>query len=618
MMVTPSMFMRATTPTALHDTIDAPSATKPLAAVDQSLPASTEPARNGATKPTAVHHRKKSTRSFENPFQFDAIESPPMSKMNILTSPAPYHHVTGRSAPDAPLSAHVAHLAFPTPERLLPIGQPAKEAAVADGASCGALIERVREALDLPDLVADTAEPAPLPAAPAPTIGPRNSSPRRLCKQLALDSPPNSSHQLLDVNSSVVRSVTHEFRPDPARAAARPSMAGLNVGGPLVDEVATRQQRLRKVGPFAVDSQSIPDSRIMFAGSWPPPPRSNGDDSDDADGLDDGGAADLAAAATDADADSFVANGAAASAATAATATGAAAARDGRPADEAEPLCERCSDCGSPAEEYNDEEIGLMVIILATFIHREPSLAAPFLPEILATVSTFAVHCTFAWQFAKATHLPGGSQSVAHQFLRCVLHQLAPNGIFGQMFLTQGADRQRQKYFRSVAKALVDFPELNPASPVHMLVDTLNQKKTLPLDTLNTTLRNMGEYLQCVPLDVGIGTNTWSLVVQGIETLFRRLVLHLKDLVRPDYLLDIMVCVLRVPGVSKAVLEPFSKVLSHCVQSTPLRHRVLVDLCTLSGRVFSKERDKHQLCRQLVFELVQVGGSHLFKGVKPV
>lgn len=38
-------------------------------------------------------------------------------------------------------------------------------------------------------------------------------------------------------------------------------------------------------------------------------------------------------------------------------------------------------------EEYSDEEIGIMVIALGTFIHREPALAAPFLPEILTTVT---------------------------------------------------------------------------------------------------------------------------------------------------------------------------------------------------------------------------------------
>lgn len=37
------------------------------------------------------------------------------------------------------------------------------------------------------------------------------------------------------------------------------------------DAVLTQRQRLRKNGPFVAHSQSIPDSRIKYAGSWPPP-----------------------------------------------------------------------------------------------------------------------------------------------------------------------------------------------------------------------------------------------------------------------------------------------------------------------------------------------------------
>lgn len=37
------------------------------------------------------------------------------------------------------------------------------------------------------------------------------------------------------------------------------------------ESMLTQRQRLRKAGPFAVDSQSIPDSRTKYAGSWPPP-----------------------------------------------------------------------------------------------------------------------------------------------------------------------------------------------------------------------------------------------------------------------------------------------------------------------------------------------------------
>lgn len=42
----------------------------------------------------------------------------------------------------------------------------------------------------------------------------------------------------------------------------------------------------------------------------------------------------------------------------------------------------------------------------------------------------------FSWQFESSVHLPGSATSIGRQFLRCVLHQLAPNQIFNQIFNT--------------------------------------------------------------------------------------------------------------------------------------------------------------------------------------
>jgi len=50
---------------------------------------------------------------------------------------------------------------------------------------------------------------------------------------------------------------------------------------------------------------------------------------------------------------------------------------------------ERCSDCGARQEIYGNEDLGLCIVVLETFIHREPSLAASFLPDILKAVSRF-------------------------------------------------------------------------------------------------------------------------------------------------------------------------------------------------------------------------------------
>ncbi|XP_055534340.1 protein unc-79 homolog isoform X11 [Wyeomyia smithii] len=162
----------------------------------------------------------------------------------------------------------------------------------------------------------------------------------------------------------------------------------------------------------------------------------------------------------------------------------------------------------------------------------------------------------------------------------------------------------RKKFFKSVITSLTDFSELNPTSPVQLLVETLNSKKTLPVDTLPVILRNLSEYLQCVSID-SIGGNVWSTAVQGIDSLFRRIVFILPSLDEADNLLHIMTSILKVPQLSKNVLEPFSKILSYGIQNLTLTHKVLVDLCYLNIRAFSKERDKLQLCRQMVFELVQ-------------
>ena len=59
---------------------------------------------------------------------------------------------------------------------------------------------------------------------------------------------------------------------------------------------------------------------------------------------------------------------------------------------------ERCSKCNHVMEEFSEEEIGMCIIILRTYVHRESALAAPILPEMLKLVSRFASYFPYAWQ----------------------------------------------------------------------------------------------------------------------------------------------------------------------------------------------------------------------------
>jgi len=50
-------------------------------------------------------------------------------------------------------------------------------------------------------------------------------------------------------------------------------------------------------------------------------------------------------------------------------------------------VVDRCPTCHVVLESYDDETVSLCIVCLATFIHREPALAAPLLLDMLHAVS---------------------------------------------------------------------------------------------------------------------------------------------------------------------------------------------------------------------------------------
>lgn len=118
-------------------------------------------------------------------------------------------------------------------------------------------------------------------------------------------------------------------------------------------------------------------------------------------------------------------------------------------------IVDRCSNCGAITEEYSEDELGHCIIVVGAFINREPSLAAPLLPEILLTVTRIARSTQNNWELDSNTYVPGNSRSVARQFIRCVLHQLAGNGIFSKLFLMEMEEARRQKFFNTLVMCLL-------------------------------------------------------------------------------------------------------------------------------------------------------------------
>ncbi|VDM19042.1 unnamed protein product [Hydatigera taeniaeformis] len=98
---------------------------------------------------------------------------------------------------------------------------------------------------------------------------------------------------------------------------------------------------------------------------------------------------------------------------------------------------ERCPWCQTVLETHDETTIGLGLICLATFVHREPALAAPFLIDMLMVAARIATTTLYTWQRALPNVIVSGNvASIARQFLRCTMYNLAPNGLFTQLFQT--------------------------------------------------------------------------------------------------------------------------------------------------------------------------------------
>lgn len=163
----------------------------------------------------------------------------------------------------------------------------------------------------------------------------------------------------------------------------------------------------------------------------------------------------------------------------------------------------------------------------------------------------------------------------------------------------------RHNHFRSIAKALQDFQDLNATSPIYMVCESLTSKKSLPIDQLPVIFRNMAEYLQCVPTEAGVGLAVWSQAMQALESLLRQVIVIMPSMTNAEYMLDLIAATLRLNCVPKTLLDPYAKIMAYCVQHTNLEYQTLYDLCTLNTRSFNKDRDKNLLCRQMIFEFVQ-------------
>ncbi|XP_028827164.1 protein unc-79 homolog isoform X3 [Denticeps clupeoides] len=265
-------------------------------------------------------------------------------------------------------------------------------------------------------------------------------------------------------------------------------------------------------------------------------------------------------------------------------------------------MADKCRDCGAVLEEYDEETLGLAVVVLSMFVHLSPDLAAPLLLDIMQSVGRLASSTNFSCQ-AESMLIPGNAAGVAKQFLRCVLHQLAPNGILPQLFQSNIKDGS---FLRTLATSLIDFNELSSVAALNQLLEGLNNKKTLPAGSaMLHCLDNIASFMEALPMDSP--SNLWTTICNQFQTFLTKLpsVLPLKCAL--DSALRVIICLLKIPttNATRSLLEPFSKLLSFVIQYGTFSLSYLVELCGLCYKAFSKERDKFYMSRTVVLELLQ-------------
>lgn len=254
-------------------------------------------------------------------------------------------------------------------------------------------------------------------------------------------------------------------------------------------------------------------------------------------------------------------------------------------------VIDRCSTCGALTERYTHSEVALALVVVNTFVHRDPQLAAHLLPEILIVAARIAARPLYSWETeGSLTVIPGNPRSVARQFLRVTLQQLSSNGVFPLLFKIDLNEAQRRAFYSTIISCLNDFTDLSPTVPVQLFFENSESTKQGMEETLNTCLPNLICFLSFVQFD---HITNWSSVFTPMESFFRNLSLlmdgktekvdpHGKDLKLSNIgpVMKLAAYAMKMNGVNnhRSILEPVQKVIGFAIQFCTFQFQVSFQL----------------------------------------
>ncbi|NXT13248.1 UNC79 protein, partial [Prunella fulvescens] len=121
-------------------------------------------------------------------------------------------------------------------------------------------------------------------------------------------------------------------------------------------------------------------------------------------------------------------------------------------------MTDKCHDCGAVLEEYDEETLGLAIVVLSTFIHLSPDLAAPLLLDIMQSVGSIIK----------------GNVQYLNAFL--TLSFLCMNSQCKNVIqISDGS------FLRTLATSLMDFSELSSIAALSQLLEVCWQLAVLTI-----------------------------------------------------------------------------------------------------------------------------------------
>ncbi|UMM25245.1 hypothetical protein L5515_005145 [Caenorhabditis briggsae] len=256
----------------------------------------------------------------------------------------------------------------------------------------------------------------------------------------------------------------------------------------------------------------------------------------------------------------------------------------------------RCGHCNEAIEMFDEETVSLCLIALETFLHREPSMAAPILFKILYTVTRLIDTPMYPWHSTEM-FVPANSRSVAKQMLRVSLHHLSTSAICLQLFDTKIP--RPEAFWSVIALSLADFPELSPVYFMQILMEDLDESwpGSISLDMYGNAWQNLATHMETFfkKYHTAISADTTTAPTRA----------------EIENVIIVMTHVLKVQVLTTnakspvSLVEAFSKWLSESLHGAEVSLESLLGVCTACNRALIRERDKQCVTRAVVTELMQ-------------